>query len=52
MTAYRHNDWKLLIGASVEVRKDHEFFRYGVVDEAMPDSALYGWPPPEDTPGS
>jgi hypothetical protein len=39
MTAYRHNDWNLLIGAVVEVRKDHEFFRSGVVDEAMPDSS-------------
>jgi hypothetical protein len=39
MTAYRHNDWNLLINAFVEVRKNHEFFRSGVVDEVMPDSS-------------
>jgi hypothetical protein len=39
MTAYRHNDWNRLIGAFVEVRRNQEFFRSGLVDEAMPDSS-------------
>lgn len=38
-TPYRHHEWNQLIGAMVEVRKDHKFFRTGFVDSAMPDSS-------------
>jgi hypothetical protein len=39
MSAYRHNDWNQLIGALVEVRKNHEVVRTGIVGDAIPDSS-------------
>ncbi|MDR7159821.1 hypothetical protein J2X42_002537 [Arthrobacter sp. BE255] len=33
-------DWKRLIGAHVEVRRGQQLARYGVVDDAMPDSSI------------
>jgi hypothetical protein len=40
MTRYRHHEWARLIGAPVEIRKDGEVIRAGVVDDAMPDSSM------------
>ena len=39
MEVYRYRDWSRLIGIPVEVRKDFEFVRAGVVDDAMEDSS-------------
>ena len=35
-----HPDWKQLIGAHVEVRRQQRLVRRGVVDDAMPDSSI------------
>ncbi|WP_258804260.1 hypothetical protein [Pseudarthrobacter sp. NS4] len=37
--AYRYRDWSRLIGTPVEVRKDFELVRAGVVEDAMQDSS-------------
>ncbi|TLM82930.1 hypothetical protein FDW83_11035 [Pseudarthrobacter sp. NamE2] len=39
MERYRYHDWSRLIGTPVEVRKDFELVRAGVVDDAMHDSS-------------
>jgi hypothetical protein len=39
MKPYRYHDWSRLIGTPVEVRKDFEIVRAGVVDDAMADSS-------------
>ncbi|MFD0046263.1 hypothetical protein ACFVGV_13855 [Pseudarthrobacter scleromae] len=39
MESYRFSDWCRLIGIPVEVRKDFELVRSGVVDDAMEDSS-------------
>lgn len=39
MTAYRHNEWRQLVGAFVEIRQDYKAVRRGFVDDAMPDSS-------------
>jgi hypothetical protein len=39
MEAYRYRDWSRLIGTPVEVRKDFELVRAGLVDDAMQDSS-------------
>ncbi|MEV8132347.1 hypothetical protein AB0O54_14530 [Pseudarthrobacter oxydans] len=39
MESYRLSDWCRLIGIPVEVRKDFELVRSGVVDDAMEDSS-------------
>ena len=39
MAAYRHEDWRQLVGVLVEVRKHYQAFRTGTVEEAMPDSS-------------
>ncbi len=39
MKPYRYHDWSRLIGTPVEVRKDFEIVRTGVVDDAMADSS-------------
>ncbi|TLM75594.1 hypothetical protein FDW81_02675 [Pseudarthrobacter sp. NamB4] len=39
MEAYRYRDWSRLIGTPVEVWKDFELVRTGVVDDAMKDSS-------------
>lgn len=39
MTSYRHNDWRQLIGAFVEIRHNQITLRKGYVEEAMPDSS-------------
>ena len=39
MKSHRYNEWNLLIGAFVEIRKGQEFVRAGFVDHAMPDSS-------------
>ncbi|MEN8585356.1 hypothetical protein ABFP37_21935 [Burkholderia sp. RS01] len=39
MKSRRCNEWNLLIGAFVEIRKGQEFVRAGFVDHAMPDSS-------------
>jgi hypothetical protein len=39
MEAYRYTDWSRLVGVPVEVRKDFELVRAGVVDDAMHDSS-------------
>ncbi|WP_240721323.1 hypothetical protein [Pseudarthrobacter sp. NamE5] len=39
MEAYRYRDWSRLVGTPVEVRKDFELVRAGVVDDAMEDSS-------------
>jgi hypothetical protein len=39
MKPYRHHDWRRLIGTPVEVRRDFEIVRTGVVDDAMEDSS-------------
>ncbi|MDR6791862.1 hypothetical protein J2X12_001289 [Pseudarthrobacter oxydans] len=39
MESYRLGDWCRLIGIPVEVRKDFELVRSGVVDDAMEDSS-------------
>ena len=39
MDAYRYREWSRLIGTPVEVRKDFELVRAGVVDDAMQDSS-------------
>jgi hypothetical protein len=36
---YRYHDWRRLIGTPVEVRKNFEIVRTGVVDDAMEDSS-------------
>ena len=33
-------DWTRLIGAHVEVRRQQQLVRHGVVDDAMPDSSI------------
>jgi hypothetical protein len=33
-------DWTRLIGAHVEVRRQQQLVRYGVIDDAMPDSSI------------
>lgn len=39
MKPYRYHDWRRLVGTPVEVRKDLEVVRTGVVDDAMDDSS-------------
>ncbi|MEV8042115.1 hypothetical protein [Arthrobacter sp. NPDC080082] len=39
MTHYRQDDWKHLLGAFVEIRKDGALVRKGLVDAVMPDSS-------------
>jgi hypothetical protein len=39
LTACRHSDWSLLIGAFVEIRKHLQPPRSGFVDDAMADSS-------------
>ncbi len=39
MKPYRYQDWRRLVGTPVEVRKDFEVVRTGVVDDAMDDSS-------------
>lgn len=39
MTFYRHDAWRDLIGALVEVRKDGTIRGGGLVDDVMPDSS-------------
>ena len=39
MKLYRYHDWSRLVGTPVEVRKDFEIVRTGVVDDAMADSS-------------
>jgi hypothetical protein len=36
---YQYHDWRRLIGTPVEVRKNFEIVRIGVVDDAMEDSS-------------
>jgi len=40
MDAYRYREWSRLIGTPVEVRKDFELVRAGIVDDAMQDSSV------------
>jgi hypothetical protein len=40
MTSYKHDDWTRLINAPVEIRQHGRTIRTGIVDDAMPDSAL------------
>ena len=40
MLPYRYHDWSRLIGTPVEVRKDFEVVRAGVIDDAMEDSSV------------
>jgi hypothetical protein len=35
MKPYRYHDWRRLVGTPVEVRRDFETVRTGVVDDAM-----------------
>jgi len=39
MKPYPHHAWNRLIGVPVEIRKDSEVVRAGVVDDAMPRPA-------------
>jgi hypothetical protein len=39
MTAVRHSKWNELIGARVEIRRNLQVVRSGVIEEAMPDSS-------------
>lgn len=39
MKPYPFSDWTRLVGVPVEIRKDFEVVRAGVVDDAMPDPA-------------
>lgn len=39
-TLENYPDWNRLIGAYVEVRRQKQTIRYGVVDDAMPDSSI------------
>lgn len=39
MPAYRHNDWSQLVGALVEIQRNHATVDWGYVDDAMPDSS-------------
>ena len=39
MEAYRYREWSRLIGIPVEVRKDFQLVRTGVVEDAMQDSS-------------
>ncbi|MFF1252113.1 hypothetical protein ACFVYC_06420 [Pseudarthrobacter sp. NPDC058329] len=39
MMPYRYQDWNQLVGTPVEIRRDFEIVRAGVVDDAMPDSS-------------
>ncbi|MFE4835834.1 hypothetical protein ACFRAU_14285 [Arthrobacter sp. NPDC056691] len=39
MKSHRYDEWNLLIGAFVEIRKDQRFVRAGFVEDAMPDSS-------------
>jgi hypothetical protein len=39
MKPYRYHDWYRLVGIPVEVRRDFEMVRTGVVDDAMEDSS-------------
>jgi hypothetical protein len=39
MKSHRYEEWNLLIGAFVEIRKDQAFVRAGFVEDAMPDSS-------------
>lgn len=39
MPAHRHDDWSQLIGAHVQIRRDYETVRWGVVDDAMTNSS-------------
>ena len=40
MTKYPHHEWARLIGAPVEIQRQGEVIRTGIVDEAMPDSSI------------
>jgi hypothetical protein len=39
MQPYRYHDWSKLIGTPVEIRRDFEIVRDGIVDDAMGDSS-------------
>ena len=39
MTFYRHDAWRDLLGAVVEVRQNGTFIRQGLVEDVMPDSS-------------
>lgn len=40
MTSYIHSDWSSLVGTLVEVRRDGQLLRKGLVDAAMADSSV------------
>lgn len=40
MQKYPYGEWKRLIGAPVEIRRNGTVVRSGTVEEAMPDSSL------------
>lgn len=39
MPARKHDDWALLVNTPVEIRREGEVLRVGVVEDAMPDSS-------------
>jgi len=50
MKWFRFHDWSRLVGIPVEVRKDFQLVRAGVVDDAMQDSSAL-WPAADMTAG-
>ncbi|QOT19967.1 hypothetical protein [Paenarthrobacter sp. YJN-5] len=40
MKSYRCDDWSYLVGANVEIHKDGNLVRSGIVDSVMPDNTI------------
>lgn len=40
MESYPYHDWSRLVGTPVQIRKNGQLVRAGVVDAAMPDSSV------------